>query len=53
MNKALIEVLLQMQPEQSTQKFEVVVGVIALVFIGIVAYLIATDIKLRKMEEKK
>lgn len=36
----------------STQKFEVVVGVIAVIFIGIVAYLISIDRKLNKIEKK-
>ncbi len=36
----------------STQKFDVVVGVIAVIFVGIVAYLISIDRKLTKLEKK-
>lgn len=37
---------------QNAQKFEVVVAVIAVLFIGIVAYLVSIDRKLKKMENK-
>lgn len=50
-----MQVLLQLQNEplaQSTQKFDVVIGVIALVFLGIVVYLIYLDKKLKKLEDK-
>jgi CcmD family protein len=36
----------------SSQKFDVVVGVIAIIFLGIVAYLISMDRKLTKLEKK-
>jgi CcmD family protein len=36
---------------QSTQKFEVVVAVIAVLFIGIVGYLISVDRKIKKLEK--
>jgi preprotein translocase subunit Sss1 len=36
----------------STDKFQVVVAVIALIFLGIVAYLISLDLKIRKQEKK-
>jgi CcmD family protein len=55
MNSRMIQILLQAQPEQvmqSNQKFGVVVAVIAVIFIGIVAYLIAMDKKLKKLEDK-
>ncbi|TAE89523.1 MAG: CcmD family protein [Bacteroidetes bacterium] len=55
MNKAMIQILLQVQAEPmaaSTQKFDVVIGVIGLVFLGIVGYLIYLDKKLKKLEDK-
>lgn len=36
---------------QSTQKFYVVVAVIAVLFIGIVGYLISVDRKIKKLEK--
>jgi CcmD family protein len=49
-------ILLQVQEApvlQSTQKIEVVIGVIAVVFAGIVAYMISVDRRLKKLEDKK
>ncbi|MCG9880215.1 MAG: CcmD family protein [Bacteroidia bacterium] len=36
----------------STDKFQVVVAVIAVIFLGIVAYLISLDFKIKKQENK-
>lgn len=36
----------------STDKFEVVVAVIAVIFLGIVGYLISLDLKIKKQENK-
>jgi hypothetical protein len=36
----------------STDKFQVVIAVIAMLFLGIVAYLISLDLKIRKQEKK-
>ena len=55
--KQLLTILLQvphsseMADAASTDKFYVVVGVIAVLFAGIVAYLISIDRKLRKLEK--
>lgn len=49
-------ILLQVQEApvlQATQKIEVVIGVIAVVFAGIVAYMISVDRRLKKLEDKK
>lgn len=51
----LLSILLQAQVEvqpASTNKFEVVVAVVAVLFIGIVAYLVSIDRKLKKLEDK-
>ena len=55
MNSILNTILLQTQvaTEQVTSlKFEVTVAVIAVIFIGIVGYLISIDRKLSKLENK-
>lgn len=55
--KNILNIILQMQhtaemgDAQSTGKFYVVVGVIAVVFIGIVGYLISIDRKITKLEK--
>jgi CcmD family protein len=55
----ILMVLLQMQQSatlgnaEDTHKFFVPVMVIAVIFIGIVVYLISIDRKLKKLEEKK
>lgn len=41
----------QMADAASTDKFQVVVAVIALIFLGIVGYLVALDLKIRKQEK--
>lgn len=56
MKNILNAILLQMQTvgaenTQSTEKFYVVVGVIAVIFIGIVGYLISIDRKINKLEK--
>lgn len=38
---------------QSTQKMEVVVAVVAILFAGIVAYMISVDRRLKKLENEK
>lgn len=38
---------------QSTQKMEVVVAVIAVLFAGILAYMISVDRRLKKLENEK
>ena len=51
----MMNILMQVQVATqalSTQKFDVVVGVIAVIFVGIVAYLISIDRKLTKLEKK-
>lgn len=51
----LLTILLQAQVEvqpATENKFEVVVAVVAVLFVGIVAYLISIDRKLKKLEEK-
>lgn len=51
----LLTILLQAQVEvqpAAENKFEVVVAVVAVLFVGIVAYLISIDSKLKKLEEK-
>ena len=51
----MVNILMQAQVATeavSTQKFDVVVGVIAVIFVGIVAYLISIDRKLNKLEKK-
>lgn len=51
----MMNILMQAQvatEAASTQKFDVVVGVIAIIFVGIVAYLISIDRKLTKLEKK-
>ncbi|MFY8020133.1 MAG: CcmD family protein [Bacteroidia bacterium] len=41
------------QPDLAgTGKFYVVVGVIAILFLGITAYLISLDLKIKKLEKK-
>jgi len=40
-----------MADAESTQKFYVVVAVIALLFVGIVGYLISVDRKIKKLEK--
>lgn len=52
MNKIVNSILLQANPEGYNNKFDVVVGVIAIIFIGIVAYLVMLDRKIKKMEDK-
>ncbi len=54
----LLNILLQMPQHasemadaESTHKFFVVVGVIAVLFAGIVAYLVSIDRKLKKLEK--
>jgi CcmD family protein len=55
----LLNIVLQMQQSASlgnaedTHKFFVPVMVIAIIFIGIVVYLISIDRKIKKLEEKK
>jgi CcmD family protein len=57
MKSTLLTILLQqthtaqMADAQSTQKFYVVVAVIAVLFIGIAGYLISIDRKLKKLEK--
>lgn len=57
MKSLLLTVLLQqvhttgMADAQSTQKFYVVVAVIATLFIGIVGYLISVDRKIKRLEK--
>jgi hypothetical protein len=41
----------QMPSAESTDKFYVVVGVIAILFVGIVTYLVSMDRRLKKLEE--
>ena len=43
----------QMPDAAGTGKFYVVVGVISLVFLGIVSYLISLDLKIKKIEDEK
>jgi CcmD family protein len=56
--KSILNIILQMQhtaemgDAQSTGKFYVVIGVIAVIFIGIVGYLISIDRKISKLENK-
>ena len=55
MNSILNTILLQTQvstEQVATHKFEVTVAVIAVIFIGIVGYLISIDRKLSKLEKK-
>ena len=55
----LLNILLQMQQSaarsnaEDTHKFFVPVMVIAVIFIGIIVYLISIDRKIKKLEEKK
>jgi len=42
----------QMPSAESTDKYLVVVAVIAVLFIGIVGYLVSLDLKLRKIEKQ-
>jgi CcmD family protein len=55
--KNILNIILQMQhtaemgDAQSTEKFYVVVGVIAVIFIGIVGYLVSIDCKINKLEK--
>ncbi|MES2778545.1 MAG: CcmD family protein [Bacteroidota bacterium] len=54
--KNILNIILQMQTvgaadAQGTEKFYVVVGVIAVIFIGIVGYLISIDRKINKLEK--
>lgn len=55
--KNILNIILQMQHTaemgnaQSTEKFYVVVGVIAVIFIGIVGYLVSIDRKITKLEK--
>lgn len=57
MKSTLLSILLQqmhtaqMADAQSTQKFYVVVAVIAVLFAGITGYLISVDRKLKKLEK--
>jgi Tfp pilus assembly protein PilO len=57
MKNTLLNILLQqihtteMADAQSTQKFYVVVAVIAVLFVGIVGYLISVDRKIKKLEQ--
>jgi len=57
MKNLLLTILLQqihtneMADAESTQKFYVVVAVIALLFVGIVGYLISVDRKIKKLEK--
>jgi hypothetical protein len=41
----------QMADAASTDKFQVIVAVIAIVFLGIVSYLVSLDLKIRKQEK--
>lgn len=52
MNKILIQVQAVASAPQA-QKFEVVVGVVAVIFVGILAYLIRIDRNLKKLEDKQ
>ncbi len=55
MNSVINNILLQAQvatEQASTHKFEVTVAVIAVLFIGIVGYLVSIDRKLSKLEKK-
>lgn len=55
--KSLLNIILQVQhtsgmaDAESTGKFYVVVGVIAVIFAGIVAYLVSVDRKIKKLEK--
>lgn len=55
--KSLLNIMLQVQhasemaDAESTGKFYVVVAVIAVIFAGIVAYLINVDRKIKKLEK--
>ncbi len=42
----------QMPTAEGTDKYMVVIGVIAILFLGIAAYLVSIDLKLKKLEEK-
>ncbi len=42
-----------MVDEMNTSKFIVPVFVIAIIFVGILAYLVMLDLRLRKLEDKK
>lgn len=52
MNRLINAIMLQVNTETYNSKFEVVVGVIAIIFVGIVAYLISLDRKMKKLEDK-
>jgi CcmD family protein len=57
MKSLLSNILLQVQhtsemaDAQSTEKFYVVVAVIAVIFAGIVAYMVSVDRKIKKLEK--
>jgi CcmD family protein len=57
MKSLLLNILLQVQHSsemadaQGSGKFYVVVGVIAVIFIGIVAYMVSVDRKIKKLEK--
>lgn len=46
------QILLQIESAPSN-KSEVVIAVVAVIFVGIIAYLISIDRKLKKLENKK
>lgn len=41
-----------MPAAEGTDKYMVVIGVIAILFLGIAGYLVSIDLKLKKLEEK-
>jgi len=58
MKSLMLNILLQVQQHsadmadaQGTGKIEVVVGVLAVIFAGIVAYMISVDRKIKKLEK--
>jgi CcmD family protein len=59
MKNLVLNILLQqihtqeLADAQSTQKFDVVIAVLAVIFVGIAGYLIYIDRKLKKIEDKK
>lgn len=54
MNSIINNILMQAQVivEQPSAKFEIVIAVIAVIFVGVIGYLISIDRKLSKMEKK-
>ena len=52
MIKLFNNLILQTLAQPKTDKFEVVLGVVGIIFIGLVAYLISLDRKIKKLENK-